>query len=934
MKRLLIAFTIFAAVQIWAQTPSIIGDDDFSNAAASSAKWEFQHGPEGSFRIADNTALLMCGKAQTGARIFFRNSQGWTDYEVSCRLKFLPSDTNGHAGLFVRRDGDNGINIHLTKNLKFLYVGGKNISPIYKPIKADEGEWQALKIVCKGDIVTVAVNGQEIICLDVKKTSGGICLHTWEANVAFEDFKVTGVNSGKEQETVNNLINNSSFEYMSSPNLPACWGFSAWGLTDDQWIGHMDELWQRWRRDSQNPYDGKYCMKVDGYKVLASTFFTPQENQVYTFSAWLRSSADNGVVTLKFINYNGPTWDKKVTVFKEWQRVVWTLPPVKSNQCGVMFQVNDNNTLWVDAVQLVSGNDPKPYHADRFNPDRKPESSSQVPVINPAVTATAPKMDGSLDDPGWKNAVRLQMVTNNGGNPVEKTEAFLIYDKSNIYVGIRCFDSRMADLKAAVTGRDGHVWNDDCVELFIGPSGPRSDWSDYYHLGINTAGAKYDARKTDQGWNREWQAVTKKFNDRWEATIALPFAMFELNEFNRGDWTFNVCRENPKIKEYSAWSPTYGNFHKSEKFGIIKAFPPDILSGWIKNPVPVLADDFMTTPLLVDGKPFIGYGLGWQSINSPGENAFRMMKESGLNVINWSVKCQSADEKSVHHVFDMAEKYDIKVVVWFTYDNAINPKYPEYVKTFIERYKKHRSIIAWQVLDEPHTYPEIVKQCVDAGKAADPTRPVFINLTPHGLGMRIADIPGDIVSFDTYGVNFDGSVIADLDHIFGQVHKELVMKPRPSWVFLQGMANCMWVWRGPNPDEMTAQVYLSLVNGATGIMFFNAFILPVDTWRRTIELGREIQKLTPVLLSNNDVKVNCSNDRIKYMARKYQGKIYIIAVNPYDKEIAAEFKLAGLSNKITAKELFSSTSGSMDVINMEMIFKPYERRCWEIIIKE
>lgn len=934
MKNLLIAFTIFTASQVWAQAPAVMGEDDFSNAAASTKKWEFQHGPEGSFRIADNTASLMCGKPQTGARIFFRNSQNWADYEVSCRLKFLPSDTNGHGGLFVRRDGDNAINIHLTQNLKFLYVGGKNISPIYKPIKADNSEWQTLKIICRGDIITVTVNGQEVICLDVKKTSGGICLQAWQANVVFEDFKVTEVNSGNVQETVNNLINNSSFEYLSNPNLPACWGFSAWGLADDQWIGRMDELWQRWRRDSNNPYDGKYCMRVDGYKLLASTFFTPQENQVYTFSAWLRGSADNGSATLKFINWQGPVWEKKVTVSKEWQRVVWTLPPIKSNQCGISFCVEDDNILWVDAVQLVSGNDPKPYHADRFNPDKKPESSSHVPIITPAVTATVPEMDGSLDDPAWKNATRLKIVTNNGSAPVEKTEAFMMYDKSSIYIGIRCFDSKMADLKAAITNRDGHVWSDDCIELFVGPSGPRGDWSDYYHFGINTTGAKYDARKTDQGWNREWQAVTKKFNDRWEATIALPFAIFDLNEFNRGDWSFNICRENPKTKEISAWSPTYGSFHKAENFGIIKAFPSEIISKWIKNSVPPVKDNFTTTSLMVDGKPFIAYGLAWQSGITPGENTFRMMNESGLNMITWGVNCQRADEKTVHHILDMAEKYDIKVTVWFMYDKGINPKYPEYIKTFINRYKNHRSVIAWMVLDEPHDHAEIVKQCIETGKAADPSRPVFINLTPHGLGMRIADIPGDIVCFDTYGVNFDGSVISDLDRIFGQVRKELVAKPRPAWVFLQGMANCLWVWRGPNPDEMTAQVYLSLVNGATGIMFFNAIILPVDTWRRTIELGREIRELTPVLLSNDSVRINCSNDRIKYMARKYQGRIYIIAVNPYDKEMAAEFSLADGGNKIAAKELFSSATDSRDGAELKMVLKPYERRCLEIIIKE
>ena len=127
MKKLLIALAVFVASQVWAQTPAVVGEDDFSNAVTSAAKWD---DPGKALRVADNMALLMFGKPQTGERILFRNSQGWADYEVSCKLKFLPSEgTNGQGGLFVRRDGNNAINIHLTKNLKFLYVGGSGINP-------------------------------------------------------------------------------------------------------------------------------------------------------------------------------------------------------------------------------------------------------------------------------------------------------------------------------------------------------------------------------------------------------------------------------------------------------------------------------------------------------------------------------------------------------------------------------------------------------------------------------------------------------------------------------------------------------------------------------------------------------------------------------------------------------------------------------------
>jgi hypothetical protein len=194
--------------------------------------------------------------------------------------------------------------------------------------------------------------------------------------------------------------------------------------------------------------------------------------------------------------------------------------------------------------------------------------------------------------------------------------------------------------------------------------------------------------------------------------------------------------------------------------------------------------------------------------------------------------------------------------------------------------------------------------------------------------MRIAGLPGDILCIDQYPIFFNGSIISDLDSLLIQAQKEIKDSPRPLWMFLQGMSSFLWIWRGPTPDEFTAQTYTALVNGVTCIMYFTAIILPTDTWERAGTLAGEIEELTPILLCNEFAEAICGNNRIKFMSRKYNGKIYIIAVNPYNKSLNTDFVLQGKIK--SAKRLFENKVTNFEGNTLSTKFEPYERQCYEI----
>jgi hypothetical protein len=66
--------------------------------------------------------------------------------------------------------------------------------------------------------------------------------------------------------------------------------------------------------------------------------------------------------------------------------------------------------------------------------------------------------------------------------------------------------------------------------------------------------------------------VVKTFygKDCWSAEVKLPISSIASAKEYVGDiWGMNFCRVRRTIQpsEYSCWSPTFGNFHRSERFG-------------------------------------------------------------------------------------------------------------------------------------------------------------------------------------------------------------------------------------------------------------------------------------------------------------------------------------------------------------------------------
>jgi len=212
------------------------------------------------------------------------------------------------------------------------------------------------------------------------------------------------------------------------------------------------------------------------------------------------------------------------------------------------------------------------------------------PRLSVAPTPAAPAIDGRIGEAEWRAA---SVVTDFIGTDSPKwrgvagfdyaaarTTVRVTHDAKGLYVAFRCGEPEIETLQ--VTGekkRDGALWRDDCVELFLAPPGAGC----HYHFIFNSRGWTYDARsspatKRGSDWDMEGLAAAARVSppgkgSHWTVEAALPFAGLGAAAPKHGEvWGINFARERyaasyKALIEYSTWSGLVGGFEQPEMFG-------------------------------------------------------------------------------------------------------------------------------------------------------------------------------------------------------------------------------------------------------------------------------------------------------------------------------------------------------------------------------
>jgi len=299
---------------------------------------------------------------------------------------------------------------------------------------------------------------------------------------------------------------------------------------------------------------------------------------------------------------------------------------------------------------------------------------------------------------------------------------------------------------------------------------------------------------------------------------------------------------------------------------------------------------------------------------------------------------------------------------------------------------KHREdaiIVGWMHQDEPDNAqpitdpttgrrewggpvpPQRVVEWYRQLLARDPDRPVLLNLgqgvandtwVGRGPGAHPDDyftyVKGaDIVSYDVYpvaGLNSEDRlwyVAKGLERLHLWIRwNESTDGRKIVWNVLE-CTRISNLERKPTPHHVRGEVWMSLIHGSQGIIYFvHQFEPNFVEWalledREMLEavtaINRQIHELAPVLnsptvLDGAVVKSSSPDVPIHAMVKRHAGATYLFAVAMRNAPARAEFTLPGIPARATAEVLGESRRITVQRGRFEDDFKPYEVHLYRI----
>ena len=201
-------------------------------------------------------------------------------------------------------------------------------------------------------------------------------------------------------------------------------------------------------------------------------------------------------------------------------------------------------------------------------------------------------VDGRLDEPAWSLAPLArgfrQREPREGQPASEDTEVRVLYDATNLYVGVHARDREPQRVIARILQRDKLMQagglderhdfaGDDAVAILLDTFRDRRN---AVVFATNANGAQFDALITDEGeafnadWHGVWTVRAQRTASGWSAEFGIPFRTLRYPaNSGPGSWGFNVYRVIRRRNEqtiWTAWSRQGGGFNRVSQAGILE----------------------------------------------------------------------------------------------------------------------------------------------------------------------------------------------------------------------------------------------------------------------------------------------------------------------------------------------------------------------------
>ncbi|MBO4344768.1 MAG: tyrosine-protein phosphatase [Victivallales bacterium] len=162
-------------------------------------------------------------------------------------------------------------------------------------------------------------------------------------------------------------------------------------------------------------------------------------------------------------------------------------------------------------------------------------------------------IDGKLDEAAWQKVPVLRLSNRNGQPRPDGAKLQLAVNsaRDTLYIAAQI---KASTITTQNNTRDGSVWEDDCIEMFLSSVGHQT----YYQLVVNAANAFYDCRTRDGKWNiSKFASATSRTPDGWIVEAELPLKQFGFSSAP----ALNVCTFNPATGKRRSLFPVGDNNH-------------------------------------------------------------------------------------------------------------------------------------------------------------------------------------------------------------------------------------------------------------------------------------------------------------------------------------------------------------------------------------
>lgn len=164
----------------------------------------------------------------------------------------------------------------------------------------------------------------------------------------------------------------------------------------------------------------------------------------------------------------------------------------------------------------------------------------------------------------------VQNTPHPGETATQRSEVWVLYDNTAIYIGAKLFDARPDSILREMTERD-NIGNTDWFAVIIDAY---KDGNNGVGFGVTASGIQYDTKFSaasgeggfggvlysgDESWDAVWDSEVQFTEDGWVVEMKIPYSAIRFPNAEQQVWNVNFVREVRRKREINYWNEVNPN---------------------------------------------------------------------------------------------------------------------------------------------------------------------------------------------------------------------------------------------------------------------------------------------------------------------------------------------------------------------------------------